>query len=225
MPPPQNTRKWPKTARVRLAGGLPVYFMCMERLAELEHVLRAQTRGSTDNPRSSRREDPKMFSTAQDRVHGKMAEGDNRLEHQKAGAGAAQSLVGAAECYLQKEARMEGSVAELEQMLRAHICRVCSDRWEDGSCGLKNPADCALLRYLPQVVRAVQSTGSTDVTDYVRAIRSQVYFVCPQQAADGSCELREQVRCALDAYLILIVDAIEEATGKQLSRQAAWCGS
>ena len=118
---------------------------------------------------------------------------------------------------------MECSLAELEQILRARICRVCSDRREDGSCGLEKPADCAIFRYLPEVTRAIQTTESTEVGDYLRAIRSQVCSICPQQAADGSGGLREQVRCALDAYLILIVDAIEEATGKPLSRQAAWC--
>jgi len=116
---------------------------------------------------------------------------------------------------------MERSLAELEQILRARICRVCSDRLEDGSCGLEQPASCAIFRYLPEVARAIQSTDSTDVADYLHAIRSQVCSICSQQAADGSCALRKEVRCALDAYLILIVDAIEEATGKPLSRQAA----
>ena len=119
---------------------------------------------------------------------------------------------------------MEPSLAELEQILRGRICRVCSDRRKDGSCGLEKPAECPIFRYLPQVARAIQTIESTDVKDYVRAIRSQVCFLCPQQAANGSCELREQVRCPLDAYLILIVDAVEEATGKLMSRQAACCG-
>ena len=30
---------------------------------------------------------------------------------------------------------------------------------------------------------------------------------------------RQQVQCALDAYLLLVVDAIEEATGKTFDRQ------
>jgi hypothetical protein len=120
---------------------------------------------------------------------------------------------------------MERSLAELEQILRARICSVCSDRREDGSCGLEEPKDCAIFRYLPEVARAIQATQSDDIEDYVRAIRSQVCSTCYQQAADGSCEMRQQVRCALDAYLILIVDAIEEATGRTFERpvqQCAW---
>jgi hypothetical protein len=38
------------------------------------------------------------------------------------------------------------------------------------------------------------------------------------QDAEGHCETRERVDCALDAYLLLIVDAIEEATGRKFQR-------
>jgi hypothetical protein len=36
--------------------------------------------------------------------------------------------------------------------------------------------------------------------------------------ADGNCEARKRVQCALDAYLLLIVDAVEEATGRKFDR-------
>jgi hypothetical protein len=113
---------------------------------------------------------------------------------------------------------MERSLEELEKIVRDRICRVCSDRKKDGSCGLEDPTDCALFRLFPQVAQAIQSTKSDDIRDYVRALREQVCAVCKTQAPDGSCEAREQVRCALDAYLLLIVDAIEEATGRKFSR-------
>jgi hypothetical protein len=109
---------------------------------------------------------------------------------------------------------MQRSLEDLEKILRARICSVCSDRLEDGSCGLEKPADCALFRMLPETARAIQSTDSDDIRDYVRAIRDNVCVVCHSRLPDGSCETREQVRCALDAYLVLIVGAIEEATGK-----------
>jgi hypothetical protein len=113
---------------------------------------------------------------------------------------------------------MERSLAELERMLRWRICRMCSDRQDDGSCGLEKPADCAVFRYLPEVARAIQATESSNLADYLRAIRSQVCSTCSQQAADSVCEAREQVRCALDAYPILVVDAVEEATGRNFAR-------
>ena len=59
---------------------------------------------------------------------------------------------------------------------------------------------------------------SDDIQQYIDAIRHRVCSVCADQAGDGSCETRQQVRCALDAYLLLVVDAIEEATGKTFNK-------
>lgn len=115
---------------------------------------------------------------------------------------------------------MERSLEELETIVRATVCRVCTDRNNDGSCGLEDPGSCALFRLFPQVARAIQTTHSDDICDYVTAIREQVCSICKQRAADGSCETRNQVACALDAYLLLIVDAIEEATGRKFERPA-----
>jgi hypothetical protein len=117
---------------------------------------------------------------------------------------------------------MERSLEELETIIRDQVCHVCSDRKNDGTCGLEEPGRCALFRMFPQVARAVQSTHSDDIRDYVQAIRDQVCAVCQEQAADGSCETRENVACALDAYLLLIVDAIEEATGRKFERPAGF---
>ncbi len=117
---------------------------------------------------------------------------------------------------------MERSLEELETIIRDQVCRVCSDRKNDGTCGLEEPGQCALFRMFPQVARAVQSTHSDDIRDYVQAIRDQVCTVCEAQEADGSCETRENVACALDAYLLLIVDAIEEATGRKFERPASY---
>jgi hypothetical protein len=69
------------------------------------------------------------------------------------------------------------------------------------------------------VAVAIQSVKSDDIQQYIDAIRRNVCAVCADQARDGSCETRQQVQCALDAYLLLVVDAIEEATGKTFSKQ------
>lgn len=113
---------------------------------------------------------------------------------------------------------MQRSLAELEAIVRNSICKVCTSRTASGECGLEEPANCALFRLFPQVAQAVQSTNSEDIQEYIDAIRSQVCSVCNEQAADGSCEVRQQVQCALDAYLLLVVDAIEEATGKTFDK-------
>ena len=119
---------------------------------------------------------------------------------------------------------MERSLAELESIVRNRICAVCTERNVDGACGLEEPAGCALFDLFPRVAKAIQSTNSNDIQDYVEAIRRDVCSVCLDQDPDGSCERRRMVRCALDAYLLPVVDAIEEATGKVFNRHAAGFG-
>ena len=114
---------------------------------------------------------------------------------------------------------MERSLVELESIVRNKICKVCTERTVDGQCGLEEPSNCALFRLFPQVAVAIQSVNSDDIQQYIEAIRRNVCAVCADQAGDGSCETRQQVQCALDAYLLLVVDAIEEATGKTFDKQ------
>ena len=115
---------------------------------------------------------------------------------------------------------MERSLAELEAIVRSRICRVCTDRTVEGQCGLEEPSSCALFRLFPQVAQAIQSVHSDDIQQYIDAIRRGVCAVCTGRAGDGSCETRQQVQCALDAYLLLVVDAIEEATGKTFNKNS-----
>ena len=113
---------------------------------------------------------------------------------------------------------MRRSLAEVEIIVRDKICRVCSDRTADGNCGLEQPSACALFRLFPEVAKAIESVQSDDINDYIQAIRQGVCSVCNDQMSDGSCDVRSQVQCALDAYLLLVVDAIEESTGKTFDR-------
>lgn len=113
---------------------------------------------------------------------------------------------------------MERSLAELEAIVRKRICALCTERDVQGQCGLEEPGDCALFRLFPQVAQAIQSVSSNDIHEYIEAIRAGVCTVCHDRQSDGSCETRQIVRCALDAYLLLVVDAIEEATGKTFDR-------
>jgi len=109
---------------------------------------------------------------------------------------------------------MYRTMKELETFVRDRICGVCTDRTVDGDCGREEPESCALFRLFPQVAAAIQSVNSDEIQDYVEAIRSRVCTVCAWQGPEGECEERKQVRCALDAYLIPVVDLIEEAAEK-----------
>jgi hypothetical protein len=113
---------------------------------------------------------------------------------------------------------MDRSFEELEAIVRNRICGVCTERTTEGQCGLESPSNCALFRLFPQVAQAIQSVTSDDINQYIEAIRRNVCTLCTEQARDGSCEVRQQVQCALDAYLLLVVDAIEEATGRSFDK-------
>ncbi len=113
---------------------------------------------------------------------------------------------------------MRPRVDELEAIVRSRICGVCDVRTVQGTCGLENPGGCKLFQLFPLVAQAILATQSENIEDYIQAIRQNVCSVCLEQTLDGSCELRQQVRCALDAYIIPVVEAIEEATGRSFDR-------
>jgi hypothetical protein len=70
------------------------------------------------------------------------------------------------------------------------------------------------------VVQAIQSVNSDDIQPYIEAIRRNVCSVCEDQSQDGTCETRRRVQCSLDAYLLLVVDAIEDVTGKSFDKSS-----
>jgi hypothetical protein len=111
-------------------------------------------------------------------------------------------------------------VDELEAIVRSRICAVCTDRTVEGTCGLEG-AGCSLFQLFPLVAQAILATDSDEIGPYMQAIRENVCSVCIDQALDGTCPRRDEVTCALDAYLIPIVEAIEQATGRRLNREGA----
>ena len=114
---------------------------------------------------------------------------------------------------------MKPDLAQLEAIVRNRICAVCSARDVAGNCGLDNPSDCAVFRFFPQIVKTVAQVHSENIAEYIRAIRQNICSICAEQDAETWCELRRQAQCALDAYVLPIVDAIEEATGQTLDRE------
>ena len=122
-----------------------------------------------------------------------------------------------------ERSQLDGSeleISKIESIVRNRICTLCTERTVDGQCDLESPSSCALFRLFPQVAQAILSVRSDDIQPYIDAIRRNVCSVCGDQAGDGSCETRRGVQCALDAYLILVVDAIEEATGKTFDKSS-----
>jgi hypothetical protein len=111
---------------------------------------------------------------------------------------------------------MKPKLDELEAIVRSRICSLCNARTVEGACGADEPEHCSLLTLFPLVAEAVMATESDAIESKIDAIHEHVCAVCIDQRLDGSCPQREQKRCALDAYMPEIIEAIEEALGRPL---------
>ena len=99
--------------------------------------------------------------------------------------------------------------------LRKRICAYCVDRDADGRCGRDAAESCALLVHVDLVVKAVLSVGESAYTKpYLEAI---VRNVCPEcrQDASGVCVLRDAGHCNLDAYLVPILEVVEDVARRE----------
>jgi hypothetical protein len=116
---------------------------------------------------------------------------------------------------------MKMRVDELEAIVRKKICAVCDVRTVEEACGRPETEGCSLFQLFPYVAQAIMATESDRIEPYIEAIRENVCSVCIDQRLDGSCPKRDDRVCALDMYLVPIVEAIEEATGKSFERPRA----
>ncbi|MBS4029763.1 MAG: hypothetical protein KGZ58_14155 [Ignavibacteriales bacterium] len=94
------------------------------------------------------------------------------------------------------------------ETIRTHICSKCINRTSSGVCTPDIERDCALIQFLPEIVRIVNSTQSESYDDYVSALRDIVCAQC-KESPQGVCSLRDDVECAVDRYYPLVIEAIQ----------------
>lgn len=103
--------------------------------------------------------------------------------------------------------------AQLEPYRKAiieRICTLCNDR--DGHGGCTRPAEdpCALNSHLDLIVDSILGVGENpDVAPYVAALRAKTCPHCRQDEA-GNCALRDLSQCAPDAYVLPVIEVIED---------------
>jgi len=108
---------------------------------------------------------------------------------------------------------------ELQQCwerIQERICHKCVDGDGSGNCRLPAGTECALYKFLPLVVNAVQRVQSDDILEYVKDLRSIVCAQCPHEQLGGKCRMRDELECALDRYFPLVIDTIEEVRAQYL---------
>lgn len=115
------------------------------------------------------------------------------------------------------------SAAELEELdrrLKDLICPVCIERRIDGTCSLSALRQCPITMHLPGLVSVTESVHSNRMDAYIQAVREQICANCRAPLFPrGGCDARREGRCALDAYLLLIVQGIDDYLAQKLERK------
>ena len=93
------------------------------------------------------------------------------------------------------------------------VCDHCVDRAEDGRCGTHDAEDCAVMRYLPEMVRIAVGLHAQRIEPYASRVRRRVCNHCPN-SAEGCCGVREKLDCGLDRYLPMVVSALDEVNAR-----------
>jgi hypothetical protein len=104
------------------------------------------------------------------------------------------------------------------EAIRRRVCAVCLDSADDGSCRLSGVWTCVIDSHLRQLLEAVEDVRSGRERTVEAAVERRVCRVCRERGAGPSCQPRENGRCALVAYLPLIVRALTDVD--RMSREA-----
>lgn len=104
---------------------------------------------------------------------------------------------------------------DLWAALQKRVCTKCIDGNGTGACHIGHDRECSLKQFLPQIVDVVNSLTDTSIIPYRNQLRSKVCGYCVHQSPEGICSVRADLECALDRYFTLIVEVIEETSGRK----------
>jgi hypothetical protein len=100
---------------------------------------------------------------------------------------------------------------ELRKRLNAVICPFCTERRDDGSCGLDRLDECPIATHLDALVYAAVTVHSQRLDDYVDAVRRDICPTCRHRTLPADrCDVRSEGHCSLDAYLMPALDVVEQ---------------
>lgn len=98
--------------------------------------------------------------------------------------------------------------------IHARVCALCMHADAVGSCSIGQRSNCAVERFLPQIVEVATTVNSDRIDDYVSALREIVCRVCRPDGQEH-CGVRDATVCGLDRYFVLIIEAIEDVILKE----------
>lgn len=95
------------------------------------------------------------------------------------------------------------------EAIRKKVCGVCLDHESSDVCEITKEDQCAIERFLPEIIETATSVNSDKIDDYVSALRASVCRAC-RPNGEMECSVRDSAECILDRYFVLIIEAIEE---------------
>ncbi len=107
-----------------------------------------------------------------------------------------------------------------EEAVRNYVCSHCVDFGSDGICHSKDPEGCAIFRHLPQLIEIAERIHDVHLVPYSEEVRKRICTSCRNQHPEGKCSVRESLSCALDCYLPLVLEAIEDAKVRKARRES-----
>ncbi len=117
---------------------------------------------------------------------------------------------------------MNEDLQELDRRLKERICPVCVERGPKGTCNLWELEKCPITLHPPRLVEVVRSVHSDQMEDYLEKVRQDICTNCESALSPlGQCDVRNSGHCALDAYLLLIVQIIDDFLAEQPQAESA----
>jgi hypothetical protein len=105
---------------------------------------------------------------------------------------------------------MSVDLSRIEMRLRDKLCPACVRYTSRHGCSLPPDRQCAIFKNLGAIVDIVRTTQSESIGPYVDEVRLRVCAICRYEDEHGACPMREGIDCALDCYLPIVIEAVEE---------------
>ncbi len=111
---------------------------------------------------------------------------------------------------------------ELDRRLKKIICPVCVERGPKATCNLWELEECPITLHLPRLVEVASSVHSDQMKDYIEKVRQDICTTCQSALSPLSkCDVRDAGHCALDAYLLLVVQEIDDFLAEKAQAKSA----
>jgi hypothetical protein len=110
-------------------------------------------------------------------------------------------------------------INEYVEAIRTRVCVECIYRTGRGICGDGRWEDCALNRYLSDVIDVVNTVKEKNAEASMAEFHRRICDRC-KAATGGVCAIRTEAECALERYFPQIVEAVCEVDARWAAAQA-----